>query len=433
MGGLLNLPTTASNIELRKLPAYNRLKPGPGQSPSDVSSHQRDRIHRAMIQMVAESGYGSVTVRKLAKLAGVSTGTFYSHFDGKEDCFVATCSQEMDEICEEVLAARSPSRDREAQFSQLTEAFVARLAADPEGARMALVDAFRGGPAALTRIRRFETALDGVIRKTLDRRGSRVSAVSTGWVAAGLLRVARKWTLEQQQGELVGALEDWNGASVLVDESEPPPTQKPTIGDIVAPELDQVAVDDHDLILIAVIKLAKSNGYWSLSISRICSSAGVSAVRFRRNFAGLEDCYAAAMRTLASRYFEEITRPGVMPSSPSWRRSVESQVSTLCRTIAGNPPLAKLLFLGIVEAGVEGLRCREEMIGELAAAWRGAVPTSIRPSEVAAEASMAALWEAIRRDLELDRASSLEEKATTWTRLLLASNRDKKHSSALLD
>jgi AcrR family transcriptional regulator len=428
------LPTTASNLEVRKLPTYRRLKPGPGQSPSDVSSHQRERIHRAMIQLVAESGYGSVTVRKLAKLAGVSTGTFYSHFDGKEDCFVATCSLEMDEICEQVLATRSPARDREAQFANLVEAFANSLLAAPEGARMALVDAFRGGPAALSRIRRFETALDEVVRRTLDRRGSRVSNVSTGWVAAGLLRVARKWTLEQQEGELVGALKDWDGASVLVDASESPPVQKPPVENLVAPALDQIAVDDHDLILIALIKLAKPNGYWSLSISQVCSAAGVSAVRFKRHFDGLEECYAAAMRTLASLYFEDITRPVAAPEGlPPWRTRVEREVSNLCRTVAGDPGLAKLLFLGIVDAGVEGLRCREEMIGELATAWRGAVPSSIRPSEVAAEASMAALWEAIRRDLELDRAPSLGEKAAIWTRLLLSSIRVKKHSSALLD
>jgi AcrR family transcriptional regulator len=428
------LPTTESNLEVRKLPTYRRLKPGPGQSPSDVSSHQRERIHRAMIQLVAESGYGSVTVRKLAKLAGVSTGTFYSHFDGKEDCFVATCSLEMDEICEQVLATRSPARDREAQFSNLVEAFANSLLAAPEGARMALVDSFRGGPAALTRIRRFETALDEVVRRTLDRRGSRVSTVSTGWVAAGLLRVARKWTLERQEGELVGALRDWNGASALVDAGGSPPAQKPTIENLTPPVIDQVAVDDRDLVLIALIKLAKANGYWSLSIAQVCSAAGVSAVRFKRHFRSLEECYAAAMRTLASRYFEDITDPAAAATGPmSWRAGVEREVANLCRTVAGDPGFAKLLFLDIVNAGVEGLRCREEMIGELATAWRSVIPVSIRPSEVAAEASMAALWEAIRRDLELDRAPSLDEKAATWTRLLLASTRDKKHSSALLD
>ena len=428
------MPSTTSNPAVRKLPAYNRLKPGPGQSASQVSLHQRERIHRAMIQLVAEDGYGSVTVRKLARLAGVSTGTFYSHFDGKEDCFVASCSLEMDQICEQVRSTRSPVRDREAQFSSLVEAFAESLSAAPEGARMALVDAFRGGPAALTRIRRFETALDEVVRRTLDRRGSRVASVSTGWVAAGLLRVARRWTLEEQQGELLGALTGWDAASVLIDACEPLPVKDATSENLVAPEFGQVAIDDHDLILIALIKLAKANGYWSLSVPQICSSAGVSAARFRRHFASLEECYAAAMRTLASRYFEEITRPATVTSAlPSWHRRVEAEVSNLCRTVAGDPSLARLLFLGIVEAGVEGLRCRERMIGELAAAWRGSVPSSVRPTAVAAEASMAALWEAIRRDLELDRLSPTDESTAMWTRLLIASTRDKKHSSALLD
>ena len=43
--------------------SYAKLHPGPGQPREQAASHQRARIHAAMIELVAERGYGAVTVR----------------------------------------------------------------------------------------------------------------------------------------------------------------------------------------------------------------------------------------------------------------------------------------------------------------------------------------------------------------------------------
>src|SRR4051812_40348248 len=67
---------------------YEKLKPGPGKGAVDVARHQRRRIHSAMVKTVAERGYGAVTVRELARVAGVSTRTFYRHYPSKEECFL---------------------------------------------------------------------------------------------------------------------------------------------------------------------------------------------------------------------------------------------------------------------------------------------------------------------------------------------------------
>jgi AcrR family transcriptional regulator len=51
-----------------------------------VASHQRARLHRAMIELVAEKGYAATTVTELCKVAGVSSRTAYELFVSKEAC-----------------------------------------------------------------------------------------------------------------------------------------------------------------------------------------------------------------------------------------------------------------------------------------------------------------------------------------------------------
>ena len=52
-------------------------------SRSAVVRHQRVRIHGAMIEAVAQHGYGATSVRLVVGLAGVSRRCFYEQFTNK--------------------------------------------------------------------------------------------------------------------------------------------------------------------------------------------------------------------------------------------------------------------------------------------------------------------------------------------------------------
>jgi len=54
----------------------------------DAEGRRRD-ILRSAEQLLTESGYAGLTVRAVAAGAGVSAGTVYQYFQGKEDVFVA--------------------------------------------------------------------------------------------------------------------------------------------------------------------------------------------------------------------------------------------------------------------------------------------------------------------------------------------------------
>jgi len=105
------------------------------------------------MRTVAEKGYAATTVADLTKRAGISRTTFYELFADKEACFLAAYDSAVDGLVRQITAAyeaeeRWPDRAR-AGLAALLEA----LAADPELARLALVDVVAAGPAAQRRLR----------------------------------------------------------------------------------------------------------------------------------------------------------------------------------------------------------------------------------------------------------------------------------------
>lgn len=63
----------------------------------DAKARRRDILGSAE-KLLAESGYAALTVRAIAVGAGVSAGTVYQYFDGKEDVFVALMAARLEDV-----------------------------------------------------------------------------------------------------------------------------------------------------------------------------------------------------------------------------------------------------------------------------------------------------------------------------------------------
>jgi AcrR family transcriptional regulator len=118
-----------------------------------VARSQRDRLLDAAVTVVAEKGYGAMTVADLTKEAGVSRTTFYELFEDKEACFLAAYDAAADVLARRIAAAFEtqeawPDRVR-AGLIVLLES----LAGEPQVARLALVDVGSAGPRAQRRYR----------------------------------------------------------------------------------------------------------------------------------------------------------------------------------------------------------------------------------------------------------------------------------------
>ncbi|MEM7064644.1 MAG: TetR/AcrR family transcriptional regulator [Cyanobacteria bacterium P01_B01_bin.77] len=77
-----------------------------------IVDHDRYRkeLLNSCLDLFAERGYGSITMRQIAKGLGVSTGTLYHYFPSKEDIFI----QLVQELCEQDVysfLAQAPEMD----------------------------------------------------------------------------------------------------------------------------------------------------------------------------------------------------------------------------------------------------------------------------------------------------------------------------------
>lgn len=129
-----------------------RLAPGPqGLERAEVERVQRERLTAAMASVVAEVGYEETTVELVLVEAGISRRTFYELFDDREDCFLATYDAAMGRVLTTVTDAYLDCEDPERRIEHALETFLELLAAEPELARMCVVEVFAAGPRARER------------------------------------------------------------------------------------------------------------------------------------------------------------------------------------------------------------------------------------------------------------------------------------------
>ena len=117
-----------------------------------VREAQRVRMLAAMVQAVADKGYGRVAVADVIERAGVSRKTFYEQFANKDECFLAAYDATVDELLatiDDALDALAP--DWLAAHRAAVSAYLETLAAREEFAKAFLIEVLGAGPEALSR------------------------------------------------------------------------------------------------------------------------------------------------------------------------------------------------------------------------------------------------------------------------------------------
>ena len=129
---------------------------------------QRERILDAAERLIAERGCAGTSIEALVKEAGVSSVTFYEFFESKEECFLAAFDRAV-EAGEEELARAATAEELSwpEQIATGLRALSALIAAEPERARLCLIEAQTGGPGLSVH---FEAALDRVAAKLREGR-----------------------------------------------------------------------------------------------------------------------------------------------------------------------------------------------------------------------------------------------------------------------
>jgi AcrR family transcriptional regulator len=110
---------------------------------------ERAMILSATARLASEEGYAALTVPRVRAAAGVSGSSFYAHFDGVGDCFLAT----LEMLSARTLAAAEPfyltAEDWASGIHRMMAKLCQYLAGDPDFANLAFREVFSPGPEAI--------------------------------------------------------------------------------------------------------------------------------------------------------------------------------------------------------------------------------------------------------------------------------------------
>lgn len=116
-----------------------------------VAGSQRVRLLDAVARVVADKGYGAATVADVIARAGVSRRTFYEHFPGLEDCFLAAYEDGMRSLFASIRQALVGvvHDDLPLRIRVSIDAYLAAMASVPAAAWSFTVEVLGAGRRAL--------------------------------------------------------------------------------------------------------------------------------------------------------------------------------------------------------------------------------------------------------------------------------------------
>jgi AcrR family transcriptional regulator len=151
--GVANAATSGYPDPMASLPEHLKSTPvGREHLPREVlAEHQRERVLVAAAEVFAKRGYQGTTVDHIVAAAKIGVGSFYSLFEGKEECFLGTYDQIVSAARERMIAALPADGSWPHRLMACLRTLLAMIEAEPLSARIALVEVQTAGAAALQR------------------------------------------------------------------------------------------------------------------------------------------------------------------------------------------------------------------------------------------------------------------------------------------
>ncbi len=394
-------------------PLYQRLPRGPHQlGPKAVAHHQRIRMHGAMVEAVASSGYSGTSVKQVIALAGVSRRAFYEQFANKEECFLATfdliAARGVGRISQAYRTANGNLEDRlRAAFA----AFAEELATNPKGAVLTIVEAQTAGAAGQLRLRRATAAVERMLSASFARSPGAIPLpipVIRG-IVGGLHEAASARLREQQHAEDIPILADeidemleWTllfQARASERMAGHLARRLPAMvqggssdghGPAGARTLDG---DVHERLLHSVLRLAVVDDYQELTAPQIAEEARVPIEDFFALFPGRDECYLAAFDRLSDELLLLVADPALVSSD--WPAAVRRTIGRLLRHLAEHPLYAHTIAAEAFAAGPATVDRNLELAHSIATLLTEGAPDQTQ-SELAVEAAAGAIWHTVR-------------------------------------
>lgn len=338
-----------------------------------------------MLGAVSRHGYTRASIAQAIAGAHVSRSTFYEHFAGKEECFLAA----YEDLAERMLLDLGVAA-HEASWEQKAGAILGAVLDPDELAaprwRLLLTLARGGGPpvrqARERLVERIEAlfeeilagapagsvtldvppkALLGGVRSVLSIR--RYQGVSDGSEREQLLAWARSYAVRAERPRHSAA--DWErlGAPLAgvqaVPAPPPEPRRLPRGRGRLAAEI--VSAEHQRRIIIATAAVVCERGYAACRVSDIVSRARISRNVFYRHYHGKQEAFIAAQRVALGEGMTACSR--AFFAGGEWPERVCAGVQALLARTASSPQLA---HLALVEPSAAAPGAGQNMIDSLA-------------------------------------------------------------------
>jgi AcrR family transcriptional regulator len=209
-----NLPDVASRGARARRERSGDLGPLPGGhhglTREQILESQRERLLAAVAHEVAARGYRATTITEVVKLASVSTRDFYEHFEGKEDCFLAAFNAVRDHLEQLLAAAAAEQPDWPHQVIGALRAALDFFAAEPDLARLCLVEPVSATPTIAIRFREVVLACVPALARGREELadGASLPASTEDSLVGGIVSLATRSILAGETEKLPALLPD---------------------------------------------------------------------------------------------------------------------------------------------------------------------------------------------------------------------------------
>jgi AcrR family transcriptional regulator len=432
---------------------FPKLKPSPkGHSKEQVGRDQRLRLCAAMIELSAEHGYAAVTVRQLSSLAGVSTRDFYERFGGKEQCFLQAYEAIARNAQRCVAEAYETTSDPQAALACALRTLLSEIARRPKAARVALVESFDAGPAALICVRdverRFAAQLELALQQ-VDPDAAPPPAPLVRAIVAGIVFVVRTRLLEGRAGELPALADEllawmlcYRGTDVgelftqapcvpllPADAGAGMSMRRAERGDRAGnPGGGCAGTDERARMMAAAARLAAGEGCAAVKPQAILAKAGLSRCSFKAHFQSVEDCVLAALETMMAQALKDAARAA---EGRNWPLNVPRMIDALSSRLVADPVLAQLAFVETVTSGTAGISRCMAMMAAATRALSGEASSEMPPGgRLIREAAVGAAWCLAHECVLIGELSRLTELRDGFVFLILAPAMGAKEAAA---
>jgi AcrR family transcriptional regulator len=446
---------------------YRRLPTGShGLDPDAVKDDQRERLRKALVELIAEKGYQAVRIVDLARLSRVSQPTFYSLFADKEELFVSAYDEIAQRTGEVVLGAYAADGSQRVRMLAGMRAFAELAAAEPQAISLLVLGAFGAGAKALEHRSRSVEMLErriramrslrsvGSVGTTTDDDDAQSAELSDGdltvkVILGGIREVTAVRLCSGRERELPGLVDELNAWAASYPRHPPPglaaqATARPAPSADGEPqragasararlaegplpsgrsELPRplIVKSQRERIVDATAAIVSEQGLAALTIPAIAKRASVSHETFYAIYGSKHEAFLGAQK-VGMHQALGVAGEAWEAQMPDWPRAIAAGLRALIDYVVSEADHAHLTIVDTFGASPETFAVREQMLSGFASYFSPGydlAPSGAHVPTIAAEAVVGGCWQVLHHYIDNDRLAELPGAAPQLTFMLL--------------